>query len=37
MLRRSMSVVFKPLKNNYVILPEVYFRLLAPYVSDFEI
>lgn len=33
MLRRSMSVVFKPLRNNHVLLPESYFRLMAPYVS----
>ncbi|XP_059608870.1 peroxisomal ATPase PEX1 [Phlebotomus argentipes] len=31
MYRRTMTVVYKPLKNNYIILPENYFRLVSTY------
>lgn len=28
-----MTVVYKPLKNNHIVLPEGYFRLVSTYVS----
>uniref|UniRef100_A0A7G3A7F2 Peroxisomal ATPase PEX1 n=1 Tax=Lutzomyia longipalpis TaxID=7200 RepID=A0A7G3A7F2_LUTLO len=31
MYRRTMTVVYKPLKNNHIVLPESYFRLVSTY------
>lgn len=33
MYRRNLTVVFKPLKNNSVVLPDSYLKLLNNYVS----
>lgn len=33
MFRRTLNVVFRPMKNNYVLLPDSYYRILSTYVS----
>lgn len=33
MFRRTLNVVFRPMKNNYVLLPDSYYRVVSTYVS----
>ena len=33
MFKRTFKIVFRPVKNNFVILPENYFKVVSTYVS----
>lgn len=36
MFTRQFTIKYKPLKSNFIILPENYFKLVSSYVSDKE-
>ena len=33
MFKRALDITYSPVKNNFVLLPEVYLRLINTYVS----
>lgn len=33
MFKRTFKVVYRPVKNNFILLPENYFKVVSTYVS----